>query len=138
MALSLLELKALADVTQARLDVAQTKLASIVAEENRLRELLRKTARDEALGRQALENDGTLKRIGKDEVWNSWIGQRRRDLNMRLANVMVRKEAAFRGVQDAFGKAHVLETLLLDKRQTMRKRKQDRAIAALLESIGQR
>jgi len=125
------DLKELNVITQARYQKAQAAMQSIQAEENKLRGLLNDLTEQEKNGRDALTGDTTMRITGGDLAWNSWIGRNRKILNHQLANVMVRKEMAYKDLQKHFGKADVMEKLLEYEVQT---RRQKRAVA-LVDSI---
>ncbi|MEC8195291.1 MAG: hypothetical protein VX228_02980 [Pseudomonadota bacterium] len=125
------DLKELNVITQARYQKAQAAMQSIQAEENKLRGLLNDLAEQEKNGRDMLTGDTAMRITGGDLAWNSWIGRNRKILNHQLANVMVRKEMAYKDLQKHFGKADVMEKLLEHEVQT---RRQMRAVA-LVDSI---
>lgn len=125
------DLKELNVITQAHYQKAQAAMQSIQAEENKLRGLLNDLADQERNGRDTLTEDTAMRITGGDLAWNSWIGRNRKILNHQLANVMVRKEMAYKDLQTHFGKADVMEKLLEHEEQT---RRQMRAVA-LVDSI---
>lgn len=128
------DLKELHVITQARYQKAQVAMQSVQAEENKLRGLLRDLADQERNGRDQLTADTAIKSAGGDLAWNSWIGRNRKILNHQLANVMVRKEMAYKELQKHFGKADVMETLLETQVQTRRQMRATSLIDAVLES----
>jgi hypothetical protein len=125
------ELKELNVITQARYQKAQAAMQQVQAEENKLRGLLNDLADQEKSGRETMRHDSTLRMTGGDLAWNNWIGRNRRILNHQLANVLVRKEIAFKELQKHFGKADVMQTLLDEVETTRRQTRQ----AALIESV---
>lgn len=125
------ELKDLHIITQARYQKAQSAMQQVQAEENKLRGLLNDLTDQEKSGRETMRHDSTLRITGGDLAWNNWIGRNRRILNHQLANVLVRKEIAFQELQNHFGKADVMQTLLEDAQTKRRQTRQ----AALIESV---
>ncbi|WP_270725512.1 hypothetical protein [Shimia sp. Alg240-R146] len=127
------DLKDLQTITQANYQKAQTSMQSVQLEESRLRNLLAELTDKENTGREMMASDSALQRTGADENWVRWIARSRRILNMQLANVMVRKEAAFRELQAHFGKADVMDRLLDDQIQTQRAQRQARLVNSILD-----
>ncbi len=125
------DLKELNVITQARYQQAQSAMQTIQAEENKLRGMLNDLTEQEKNGRDVLSGDTAMRITGGDLAWNSWIGRNRKILNHQLANVLVRKEMAYRELQKHFGKADVMEKLLEHEAQSKR---QARAMA-LVDSI---
>ncbi|SMP07520.1 hypothetical protein [Shimia sagamensis] len=125
------DLKELNVITQARYQKAQAAMQVVQAEESKLRGLLSDLSDQEKNGREMLSDDTAMRITGGDLAWNSWIGRNRKILNHQLANVMVRKEIAYKDLQTHFGKADVMEKLLEHEVQT---RRQIRAVA-LVDSI---
>ncbi|KPA20336.1 MAG: hypothetical protein ACU0BK_06485 [Shimia sp.] len=127
------DLQDLQTITQANYQKAQTSMQSVQLEESRLRALLAELTDKENTGRVMMASDSALQRTGADENWMRWIARSRRILNMQLANVLVRKETAFRELQAHFGKADVMEKLLEDQIQTQRAQRQTRLVTSILE-----
>lgn len=120
-------------ITQARFQKAQAAMQVVQTEENRLRGLLQELVDKEKSGLLAMAQDATLRMTGGDVAWNSWIGRNRKILNLQLANVLVRKEQAFRELQAHFGKADVLEKMVGEQRVERRKARQVAQANAVLE-----
>ena len=57
-------------------------------------------------------SDMALRQFGGDLLWNAWVGRKRQALNLRLANLRIRKEAALQALQRSFGKKTVADKLL--------------------------
>lgn len=134
--MDLLEIKRLYDVSEIRFERSQTSFRKLIAEENRLRALLQELHDKEVLGKEALLEDTVIKQAGADVAWQSWVGRNRSILNMRLANVLARKEQALSQVRTAFGETNTLETLLLDgRKQAISKRNRTLNEQSLEQSV---
>ncbi|GAA6180570.1 hypothetical protein NBRC116594_20080 [Shimia sp. NS0008-38b] len=114
-------------ITQARYQKAQAAMQALQAEENKLRGMLDDLTAQEKSGREVMQTDKTLQMTGGDLTWNNWIGRNRKILNHQLANILVRKEMAFKDLQSHFGKADVMETLL-DHAENQRRQKRQRSL----------
>ena len=121
------------DVARAKYDAAQARLASVTAEERRLRDLLANLTRDQEIGRGALISDSAFRAVRGDQAWNSWVGNRRATLNLQLARLLVVRETAMAEVQEAFGKADVLGKLLAEQRLSRRKSREAAALEAAMQ-----
>lgn len=128
------ELTDLNVITQARYQKAQAAMQVVQAEENKLRGMLNDLTEQEKTGRDTMRHDSTLRLTGGDLAWNNWIGRNRRILNQQLANVLVRKEMAFRELQGHFGKADVMQRLLHDAETERRHARQKALTEAVLET----
>ena len=127
------DLKDLNVITQARYQKAQAAMQVVQAEENKLRGMLNDLTEQEKNGRTVLNEDTAMRITGSDLAWNSWIGRNRRILNQQLANVLVRKEMAFRELQKHFGKADVMERLLDHEETTRRQERASKLVNAILD-----
>ncbi len=128
------DLEALHQITDARYQQAQAAMQAVLAEERRVRDMLKDLNNQERSGRQIMAQDSDIQKTGGDLAWNSWIGRNRRILNMELANIMVRKERAFRDLQATFGKADVLEKMVQDQKTLHRKEKQQAMVNTLTDT----
>ncbi|TCL01444.1 hypothetical protein BXY66_2759 [Shimia isoporae] len=127
------DLKDLQTITQAKYQKAQTSMQAVQKEEDRLRRLLAELSEKEQSGRNAMAQDNTLQRTGGDVNWSRWVAHSRRIINMQLANVLVRKERAFRDLQAHFGKADVMDRLVEEQTQACRMERQASLINSILE-----
>ena len=127
------DLKDLKTITQAKYQKAQASMQMVQMEEARLRGLLAELTEKEKSGRHALTGDNALQRTGGDVTWARWVAHSRRVLNMQLANVLVRKEAAFRALQTEFGKADVMDRLVEEETLTRRATRQASLINAIMD-----
>ena len=128
------DLKDLHIITQARYQKAQSAMQVVQAEENKLRGMLDDLTEQEKTGRETMRQDSMMQISGGDLAWNNWIGRNRRILNLQLANVMVRKEMAFRDLQKHFGKADVMQTLLNYAEEKQRQTRRTALIEAVMET----
>jgi hypothetical protein len=127
------DLRDLQIITQAKYQKAQTSMQAVQKEEDRLRSLLAELSEKEKAGREMLAQDSALQRMGGDVNWFRWIARSRRILNIQLANVVVRKEAAFRELQAHFGKSDVMDRLVEDRDRTQRAERQAKLVNSILE-----
>ena len=99
----------LARITDAAMHVAQSKMQSLLSEEASL------LAQIEALqlSRSRPIQNGTPAQVGAADVkWQIWIDHRREELNMELARIYVKKDAARAQLKRAFGKDQTVQALL--------------------------
>jgi len=127
------DLKDLQLITQSKYQKAQASMQVVQMEEARLRGLLAELTEKENAGRDALAEDSALQRTGGDVNWLRWVAHSRRILNMQLANVLVRKEAAFRRLQAEFGKADVMDRLVEEEVHNKRAERQAKLINSILD-----
>lgn len=70
------------------------------------------------LDQQAKDADGqmkpSMKMIGADIIWKSWLGRTRTELNLKLAQTLAQKEGYLKRVRAAYGKVLVAEELKED------------------------
>lgn len=99
----------LAKLSDAVREADAANLRAICADETRIRGQL--TALDQRHKEaQVLVLDETLplRRLGGDLLWQVWVGRRRRELQMQLAQCLARKGNARRALQKSFGKSTAL------------------------------
>lgn len=112
----------------------QESFARLIAQENKLRTSLRQL--DEHLTTSRTSEDTSQKAIGADVAWQAWIGRKKRELNLQLAQVLAVKERHVAQVRKAYGKVLVTDALLSEvKKDLMQKKAQselDRAITSTL------
>ncbi len=98
----------------------QESFSRLLAQENRLRASLQQL--DEQMAASQSSNDTPQKAIGADVLWQAWVGRKKRELNMQLAQVLAVKERHVAQVRRAYGK--VLAAQHLHRQATTtRKRK---------------
>ncbi|MGB5865967.1 MAG: hypothetical protein WBG95_16895 [Sulfitobacter sp.] len=108
----------------------QESFARLMAQETRLRTSLQQL--DAYLADSIAQDDTPQRAIGADVVWQSWIGRKKRDLNMQLAQVLAVKEGHIAQVRTAYGKVLVTDTLI---EQTRAQEKQQKARTKLDHAI---
>lgn len=110
----ILQLKQMQVLVTARYDLAQQAFRTIVAEENKLRsELARLKEMEQSMRVEAYENL-SMRSIGADIIWQSWVGRTKRQLNMSLSSVLAKKAPHMAAVRRAYGKVLALDELLRD------------------------
>ena len=136
------EFQTLHSVTDAMYLRAQQSLRSILVRETQLRSELSKLD-ENARANQidlATKNE-SMRAIGADLLWESWVSKTRAQLNLELALVLAQKEKNIGHVRKAFGKKTVSEKLLqLDiktKARTSRSIALDQAIEQSLRGLTQ-
>lgn len=112
----------------------QESFARLMMQENRLRSALKKL--DTQLAESRASGDTPQRAIGADVLWQAWIGRKKRELNMQLAQVLAIKERHIAQVRKAYGKVLVSQSLLEDARaeqkQKIAQAQLDRAISSML------
>lgn len=128
------ELEQLEAITEARYQQQQQGFQKVVAEENRLRSELSRLDQHLRDSQTAIYKDTPMRTIGADVIWQGWVGQRKAELNMKLARVLAMKEHHLKQVRTAYGKLIVAQTLRNDAETALRK---DREKAQLNRAIDQ-
>lgn len=112
----------------------QESFARLLAQEARLRTSLQQL--DMQMVESRSSADVQQRAIGADLLWQGWIGRKKRELNMHLAQVLAVKERHVAQVRTAYGKVLVTDALLGDAIiQTKQRKAQsqlDRATTAML------
>ncbi|WP_299026906.1 hypothetical protein [uncultured Sulfitobacter sp.] len=112
----------------------QESFARLMVQENRLRASL--TQLDQQMADSRASKDSPQKAIGADVLWQAWIGRKKRELNMQLAQILAVKERHIAQVRHAYGKVLVTQTLVDEThtkaRQKMAQSLLDRAISSML------
>ena len=110
------DLSGLLNLVEMRYAAQNRAFQEIVAEENSIRAELQKIS---AQDRAADVAQGTeMRAIGADVIWKAWVGRSRRSLNMRLAQVLAKKEHHLRQIERAYGKVLVTRELLENQVQS--------------------
>jgi len=89
---------------------AKQRHSDILAEESKLRQMLRDLSDQESQA-VSITSDVQFQKIGADVAWSKWIDQTRLALNISLAKTLARKESSRQSLQTSFGKNEVAETL---------------------------
>lgn len=112
----------------------QESFARLIAQENKLRLSLRQL--DQHLVESRSSRDTPQKAIGADVLWQAWIGRKKRELNIQLAQVLAVKEQHIAQVRRAYGKVLVTNDLCkMANTELAQKKAQsglDRAITSML------
>ena len=118
-------------ITDAVYQADLARFRAIAAEEAALLQEMAELDQQEQRA-DAVADDGAsaLRQFGGDLLWKTWVGRKRQLLNLKLATLRVRKEAALRALQQSFGKKSVSQKLQQKARQDQRGR---RAVRALVE-----
>ena len=106
-------LSQLTPVVELAFQAAQRNLAQHNARVRELEEQLSdlETARNNALNNRPAEDDAALV-AGADVLWQTWIDQRRKDINMELARLASEKPLLMSQLRKAFGKKEALNGLV--------------------------
>jgi lipase chaperone LimK len=107
------QIQGLAQLTDMQFQAEMAKMQKLVAEENRLLQLLSELdARSKQPDGSDEQTQNAIRALGADLLWQTWVGQRRAALQMQLANLKARKEMATDRLRRAFGKASVAAELV--------------------------
>ena len=123
-------------ITDAVYQADLARFRAIAAEETALLQEMAELDQQEQRA-DAVADDGAsaLRQFGGDLLWKAWVGRKRQLLNLKLATLRVRKEAALRALQQSFGKKSVSQKLQQKARQDQRGRRAVRALAEEQEQI---
>ena len=106
----------LAQITDAQFRAEQSRLSDIVAEEAALRQDIARLDAHHRDNQNLPETQLSRARtIGADVLWQGWVGRTRKDLQMRLARVLVRKANMMDSLRQAYGKSIAAQTLQRDE-----------------------
>lgn len=108
------DLGALHTITQTLLDMKMRVLADLKADEDRL------YAELASLDKQSKQPDMAMKLAGADILWGAWVGRKRADIQMNLARLRVKKEAAIGDIRNAFGRNDVMRQMALAEEERKR------------------
>lgn len=104
---SLIEMEQLLELKYRNKQLSYTK---VLSQETRLRNQLKKM--DEQAREADASSSHTIKALGADVIWKSWLERTKRSLNMELAQVLVQKEGLKSAVRKEYGKLLVGRELL--------------------------
>lgn len=97
------KISGLVQITDSLFQVSQAKMQTIVAEEKRVRLALS----DLEKRRTSAEPENemvAMRTLGADIMWQVWVDRKRGDLQLLLAQILVRKAQATDELRYAFGK----------------------------------
>lgn len=122
------DLDQLAGATDALYQAERAKLQDIARQEAELRRaLFDLDAKRHAAWTMPADQLAAPRAIGADMLWQGWTQRTRQELNVKLAQVLVRKADRMAALARAFGRAEVARTLLADAKTARRKDAQGRA-----------
>lgn len=112
----------------------QESFSRLCAQEAQIRNSLSQLNLHLAASRNS--EDGRLQAIGADVVWQAWIGRKKCEMNLQLAQILAVKERHVAQVRTAYGKVLVADSLVHTvKNQQMEKKSKtnlDNAINSIL------
>lgn len=114
--------KNLSALLHARYQREQSAFMAVVAKEKQIRQNLLQLSDFERKAREDLDIDPTPLVIGADSLWQDWLGRRRSELNIRLANVLARKADSRAQLRLAFGRKTVSDELTRGELTTTKQR----------------
>ncbi len=106
------DLKQISPLLEAVHKAEEAKLARITKAEIRLRAQLEELqkARQLSVQDRPVESDAA-RRAGADVVWQTWIDQRRAEINFELAQLAAKKPAAIAALKLAFGRKDAIRQM---------------------------
>lgn len=126
---NLKQLHAVADAAYLR---KSQKFQELVTEEARLRADLAKL--DEGLQQARItDTDFDLNALGGDALWRGWVGQRKSDINLKLARVLALKEQQISVIRKAFGKRQITETMVKEHQAKFHKEQQKNTLERAID-----
>lgn len=112
----------------------QESFARLLAQETRLRMSLAQL--DTHMAESRSSEDTPQRAIGADVLWQSWIGRKKRELNIQLAQILAVKQRHIEQVRKAYGKVLVTDSLFEQVRHQSKQKKAqsllDRAITSMI------
>lgn len=110
----------------------QKAFSEVVAAEQKLRAEVSRL--DKMASATSRVQDGKMRAIGADVIWNAWLGRTKTGLNMELAQVLAQKDKLIRRVRKDYGK--VLASEAMAEAQKVARSKHLRS-QELSETLGQ-
>ena len=118
--MNVVELRALAEVTEARFEAERARLRRFFEVEAGLRrDLERLDAHARAMAALPPGDLGQARAIGADIAWSAWQARKRAEVLRDLALHLARKEAVMKSLRRAYGKKEAAETLWQDARDAI-------------------
>lgn len=111
----------------------QESFARLMTQENRLRASLRQL--DLQLEDSRKCADAEQKAIGADVLWQAWVGRKKRELNMQLAQVLAVKERHIAQVRKTYGKVLVTDALFENAYKQVEQKRAQSQLDRTLNSI---
>lgn len=95
----------LTEITDMHFRVEQSKLRDILKKESEMRRMLKDLDEQHANARDVVRNQITLERsFGGDVLWHAWVSRSRRELQIRLAQILAVKGQKIQNMRVAFGR----------------------------------
>lgn len=94
-----------------------SKIREILKEETVLRQSLVQLDAQSKTAEINHAQDCTMKTVGADILWQAWVSNTRRQLNIELAQILARKIEAMVHVRKAFGRKEAVKSLIRTARQ---------------------
>lgn len=120
-------------LVRASYDQHQQSFGKILAQEAALRRELRRVDQMDRDARARVQEDVSMRTIGSDVIWQSWVGRTRTRLNLQLSRVLAVKEQHLAIVKKAYGKVLVVEKLIQNVKKDQAKARQDRELTAAID-----
>lgn len=76
-----------------------------------------------------------MRSIGADIAWHAWVGRKKTELNIELAQVLSIKERDLTAVREAFGKVSVTRDLCEKMRRDRSRTAQEKSLAQTIENV---
>lgn len=106
------DLQSLSRLTGLALSLRQQEMQTLAAKEAQTRKLLA-TLDDNRRRTQHLDAKDTVRRqLGSDILWQAWLDQKQRNLNISLAQTLAQKEPVIHRLRQAFGRDRAVQGLL--------------------------
>ncbi len=126
------QMHTLQELTAAIQDADSATMGQIQSEETGIRTKLTELNREhrKALS-SAAQNTIALRQTGSDIAWQIWVGQRRKALQIQLAQVLAKKGVARQTLQTSFGRRATLEEIVRKRRSDTAKKEQGKKLDLL-------
>jgi hypothetical protein len=128
------DLEALRSLVDLKYRQQQESFSRLIAQENKLRASLAQL--DAHMRESQCSTDAPQKAIGADVIWQTWVGRKKHEVNIQLAQILALKERHVAQVRHAYGKVLVINDLhnQLSKEVAQKKAQSqlDRAISSTI------
>ena len=102
---------ALVEALRASYEQKRQDLQPLLDAEAKIRAALARLDRQNRAVQSEAANFDRFRSFGGDVLWASWLGRQRRDLNIRLARVLVEKDEQFEQLKGLYAKVLAAETM---------------------------
>lgn len=103
--------KAISQITEARFQAELAKLRALSAAEAAIRTDIARLNAQRLAAQAQFDGEVSLRALGADSLWQSWLNRNLTALNMRLANTMAQKLESLDACRAAFGRNQAAEEL---------------------------